>query len=108
MSDDAVTQMFYCNDCNGYIKVKLNMGLNYSVRVKCPECGREHPRTIENGMIVNDYSSNGGEVICPPKSCYSKESFTDKIKTNARDGVRMNETFWKERWLEKAERERWG
>jgi len=48
-----ITQEFYCNDCMGYFLVRLRVnGPNYKARVKCPKCGREHPRYIIDGLIT--------------------------------------------------------
>lgn len=84
---DRVWQEFYCNDCDGYIRVKLNMAINHAVKVKCPNCGREHPRGIKDGQIVDDYRREGAEVITPTASAYSKEPFTKHILKHARDGA---------------------
>ena len=102
MVDNYVTQVFYCNDCNGNIKVKLNVSLNQGVKVRCPNCKREHPRTIKDGQIVDNYSRDGAEIICPPMSCYSKKSF---IPAHSRNGIPMNSDMI-ERWVEQSERER--
>ena len=72
-----IVQEFHCNDCVGYFRVKLNMALNHSVDVVCPNCGHHHPRIIKDGVIFEG-SRNGGEEICPPKSAYSKTSIFEK------------------------------
>lgn len=107
---DRVWQEFYCNDCHGYILVKLNMALNHSVEVKCPNCGRKHPRTIRNGVIAEDVARGTPEEICPPKSAYSKEPFSKGIRPHSRTGNVINgendvrdpasDAIIKERWFE--------
>lgn len=86
---DKITQEFYCNDCDGYFRVKLNMALNRRVEIVCPNCKHHHPRGIKDGRIVEAYSPRDAstEEICPPKSAYSKESIAIKMMKNARDGV---------------------
>lgn len=98
----AVWQEFYCNDCHGYIKCKINMHLNQTVVVVCPKCGRKHPRVIKNGHIVEDGYGNGSNTneICPTMSAYSKEPFTQKMRDlryNARDGVKIEDEPGKKR-----------
>ena len=88
---------FYCNDCDGWILLKLNENLRGNFLVSCPQCGRKHPRTLkENGEVVTfateykvagktkvyidrNYKENVGEIIIPMKSAYSKKSRLDKI-----------------------------
>lgn len=48
------TTEFYCHDCGGYIRVKLDKSLNGNHVVVCPKCGHEHCRVIENGKITSD------------------------------------------------------
>lgn len=109
MSDKA-WQEFYCHRCPGgtYIRVKLNMALNYSVAVVCPMCGAKHERTIENGVLFDrSKAGNYKEEICPPKSACSKEPYTNKIKKDARNGAviekpedLVRDHIMRELWLE--------
>jgi len=102
---DRIYQEFYCNDCQGYFGVKLNMALNIDVVVVCPKCGREHPRTIENGNIYEKtYVPRRGamhkEEIIPPLSAYHKKPWTDAMKkaekgkggANRREGVPIKDS----------------
>jgi hypothetical protein len=108
--DNKIWQEFYCNDCpdGNYIMVRLNMGLNHSVEVVCPECGAKHHRTIKNGQLFDGKNGTVVEQICPPKSACSKESRTAKMFKNARDGVLVEESdadkirrdMMRERWIE--------
>lgn len=82
---ERVWQEFYCNDCHGYIRLKLNMVLNYSVVVVCPNCDRKHPRVIKDGRIYEGGNGRTADEICPPKAAYSKEAFSKHIRVNARD-----------------------
>ena len=90
---DRVWQEFYCGECQGYFRVRLNMSLNMGVEVVCPKCKHKHHRYIKDGLIYeNGRSDNKAiEEICPPLSAYSKEPLTAKmVKTKyARDGVRI-------------------
>lgn len=77
MSDKKLYQEFYCNDCDGYIVVKLNMAINRTVKVVCPECGRQHPRQIKDGHIVGDSHRENAEEIIPTKSAYHKKPMSN-------------------------------
>ncbi len=84
-----VAQEFYCNDCDGYVRLKLNMALNQRVRVVCPNCGHQHPRELRDGVIYECYHSADAETICPPKSSYSKTSLL--APKHSREGVRIDD-----------------
>lgn len=77
----SIWQEFYCNDCHGFIRIKLNVSINTAVKICCPnpKCDRHtdgHPRTIKGGMIVSDRADGPAEEICPPLSAYSKKSIS--------------------------------
>jgi hypothetical protein len=82
---------FECNDCRGFFFVNLNLWLEGDFRFVCPQCGREHPRTVKDGQLKGDpierlyadgvgkraFRNNRegyGERIIVPKSAYSKKS----------------------------------
>lgn len=114
-----IWQEFYCTKsgggCGGYFMVKLNMALDHTVEVVCPNCKHEHRRSIKEGVILEDgrYSGNVTEKIVPPKSAYSKEPKTihmkeHKTSSNERDGAVVkkkedlvrDQTMW-QRWCER-------
>lgn len=82
---------FFCNDCDGFFTVNLNLELDGDFLFVCPSCGREHPRTVKSGELAGDVieriyndgvgkrvtrnnREKVGERIIVPKSCYSKKS----------------------------------
>jgi hypothetical protein len=84
-------QEFYCNDCDGYFLVYMWLGkkAKYRADIKCPECGRLHPRYIENGRIYEDCKNRNSiarETIHGLKSTYSKEPRHNK-SIQSRDGT---------------------
>jgi len=103
---EKIWQEFFCNDCSGYFRVKLNMALNCSVEMTCPECGRKHPRRIEKGIIYEGGGGTAREEIRPPKSAYSKKAISN-IKVHAREGVvlkdseKIGNNILRESWLER-------
>lgn len=104
-----VSQEFYCNECDGYFIVRLNTKLNHEAVIRCPNCGHEHRRCVKNGEIYEQgrFSSDHKETILPTKTSYSKKPFTEEMRKNARDGVRVPDGMREEmydRWVELAER----
>lgn len=93
-SDDGkkVWQEFYCNDCDGWISIKLNVSINHSVQIVCPGpgCTRKHPRKIENGKIITG-GGTYGEEIYPPPSAYSKTPRAKGAFRGSRDGIVLEE-----------------
>lgn len=85
-----VWQEFYCGECSGYFRVRLNMAITMGVEMVCPKCGHKHHRYIENGVIFERgrQSNSAKEEICPPLSAYSKEPLTANMRNRkyARDG----------------------
>lgn len=65
------------------------MGLNITVEVRCPNCGRKHPRTIRNGILYDESSGSYKEEIIVPKSACHKEPLHKRMKKNARDGEKI-------------------
>lgn len=117
--DNKIWQEFYCGECKGYFRVKLNMALTIGVEMVCPKCQHKHHRFIKEGVIYeNGRSYNGAkEEICPPLSAYSKEPLTAKMQSatgwgDRRDGVKIEkeedlnarspiaDAMIKERWFE--------
>lgn len=113
---EKIWQEFYCGECQGYFRFRLNIILNYEVEVVCPNCQHKHRRCIENGIIYEKgrFKTNIKEEICPPKSSYSKEPLTRKMEESRhkRDGVVIDKaddfstknpaarTIIQERWFE--------
>jgi hypothetical protein len=86
----TVTQEFYCNDCDGYFRVPLNMALNIDVLMTCPNCGRKHERSIEKGVLFERWGSGDRkyvEEIAVPKTAYSKKPIHKLSRQHMRGGV---------------------
>lgn len=120
---ERVLQEFYCNDCDGYIVIKLNMAINRRIDLHCPNCNRRHPRVVDNGQIFERGGSNTAvsgevEVIRPMKSAYSKAPLTQRMRDAAKARkekryddprcavlIRSGEMdeFFRQRWKERTE-----
>ena len=46
-------QELYCHDCEKYVRFEMDLALNGNHIVKCPSCGHEHCRFVENGRITD-------------------------------------------------------
>lgn len=108
------SQEFYCGECKGYFIVRLNMALNHEVHVKCPNCGHEHRRVIQDGIIHESgrYTSDVKENVLTTMATYHKEPVTQRMKEarqwgDRRDGVEMDSESMS-RWAEVAQRETTG
>ena len=86
---DRLLQEFYCNECRGYFRVKINTALNnYKIIMVCPNCQHEHYRMIVDGHIEDKSDrSTFTEKVRPPKSAYSKHSIAKAIPV--RDGAKL-------------------
>ena len=111
------SQEFYCGECRGYFIVRLNMALNHEALIKCPNCGHEHQRCVNNGVIYERgrFANSVKETVRPMKSSYSKKPRTKAMEEaheknsyrDRRDGVKMSRQQLS-RWAEIADRESTG
>ena len=90
---DRVWQEFYCTKsgggCGKYILIRLNMALNRTVEIVCPNCGHKHQRVIKNGVIkeTGRFDNKPAEEICPPPSAVSDESIAKEGQGSERDAA---------------------
>jgi hypothetical protein len=106
--DNKVWQEFYCNDCQGYFTVKINLALSCRIKLECPNCKHQHPRVVKDGKIFEHAEGvpNYEEVIVTTKSNYSKEPKHAKIKRDARNGEVFDsadsarDAYMRELWIE--------
>lgn len=95
---------FYCQICNKYFDVKLNMSLNGNHRVHCPnpECGHIHFRKIENGVITGDRFTEGchDEIIVDDLRPM-EASCRDNQKETIEEATQTGKGFLKRLWSEK-------
>jgi len=81
-------QEFYCNDCDGFFFIYLQIDFNdRGVVIKCPKCNREHPRNIIGGKIIDDgRHSQSKNIVCGLLSTWSKNP-RSAITKFARDSI---------------------
>jgi hypothetical protein len=99
-----VVQEFYCNKCNGYFRVTLNMALNIRVLLECPECHRQHERDIKDGVIrevSKEFKTK--DIVIATRSTYSKTPVLVASKPGMRNGCVVgdpNRDLINDRWNE--------
>lgn len=102
----TVHQEFYCNECDGYFMVPLNMALNINVIVNCPnpDCRHQHRRHIRDGVLKDQHRSGGTvQDILIPRSAYRKEPLHRKSRRYMRDGQVVSDPsrdLVQDRWSE--------
>ena len=110
---DRKSEEFYCNECQGYFIVRLNLALDHEVEIVCPQCKHKHRRCIKDGHIfeVGRFNTESKEEIMPTIATYSKEphskAMQDAHKSHGsrRDRVPYRPPMY-DRWLDVAARER--
>ena len=118
---DKIWQEFYCGECNGYIRIKLNMQLNCEIEFVCPgksgKCGHKHRRVIRDGIIRENgrFANEPKFELVPTQSAYSKEPWTSQMKKAAeknhhsgrREGVPITKESPRDAFSEQQFRDRW-
>src|ERR1700690_528754 len=63
-------QEIHCHNCDKYVQFTLDLSMNGNHVLKCPNCGHEHCRVVENGKITDTRwdQRNGVFVGAPPNS----------------------------------------
>ena len=58
-------QELYCHDCEKYVQFDMDLELDGNYVLKCPNCGHEHCRIVEDGEItgIRWDSRNGIQTI---------------------------------------------
>jgi DNA-directed RNA polymerase subunit RPC12/RpoP len=46
-------QELHCHDCGKYVQFEIDLTLNGNHVLECPNCGHEHCRKVENGVITD-------------------------------------------------------
>jgi predicted nucleic acid-binding Zn-ribbon protein len=103
-----VKHEFHCSGgCGKYFDFVLNMSLNGSYRLHCPNCGHIHYRVVKNGHITEDRFTDSPdsltiEDLFPMKSScrdYQKDKAEDLACSADERGLRgFMHRLWKERF----------
>jgi hypothetical protein len=134
-NSQKVYQEFNCpvsgGGCGGYIMLKLSINFTGVVRVICPNCKHEHGRCVENGHIIEHWTTQSHHLtqhrndktdheIIPTMAAFSKTPRTTSYmkKTKLKSGVNertavvvtklsdLGDPLLRESWLQKFGGER--
>lgn len=105
---DRIYQEFYCGECEGFIRLSINSGVNHEFWFECPNCKHQHQRVIRDGRIYENgrFKDEPKFEIIVPKSAYSKEPWTEHMKSKTKYDERRDAAPLDERWLQIVARER--
>lgn len=69
-------QEIYCHACGQYVQFDIDLSLNGNHVFKCPNCGHEHCRVVDNGRITGERwdSRNGGMTYTVTNVTFSNTS----------------------------------
>lgn len=78
-------QELHCHECQQYVQFDIDVSLNGNHVLECPNCGHEHCRVVEDGIITDirwasrngptyGYSGLGGNITATTISTY--DSYT--------------------------------
>ena len=78
-------QEIYCHGCGNYVQFDIDMNLNGNHVLKCPKCGHEHCRVVENGVVTDDRwdSRNGNTYNVTSTITYSAISTWTTYSSNS-------------------------
>ncbi len=69
VEDRIESQELHCHECGLYVQFRLDMNMNGAHVLNCPNCGHEHCRVVENGIITDDrWDQRNGELNTYPIS----------------------------------------
>lgn len=54
MDERIERQELFCHACEQYVQFPLDLSISGNHVLKCPNCGHEHCRVVENGRITGD------------------------------------------------------
>jgi hypothetical protein len=59
-------QELHCHECDKYVQFDLDLSINGNHVLNCPNCGHEHCRVVEDGVITDDrWDSRNYTYIIP-------------------------------------------
>ena len=97
-----IKKEFYCNECQKYFDVKLNMALNGNHRVHCPNCGHIHYREIKDGVITGvRFDTNPHNILVDdifPMRASCRDYQTETKEENLLTAKGIITQSWKDRF----------
>lgn len=57
-------QELHCHDCDRYVQFDIDVELNGNHVLNCPNCGHEHCRVVNDGIISDQrWDSRNGNIV---------------------------------------------
>jgi hypothetical protein len=77
LNDDSVErQELYCHACNGYVRFNIDTALDGNHTIICPNCGHEHYRLVNKGVITDiRWKSSGIQYYCTAATWISSTAY---------------------------------
>jgi predicted RNA-binding Zn-ribbon protein involved in translation (DUF1610 family) len=87
--DDAVErQELHCHACDKYVQFDIDLSLNGNHVFNCPNCGHEHCRVVQNGIITDArWDRRNGPTIQVP-------TFNLTYSTGSTSALMSQTTYW--------------
>ena len=74
-------QEIHCHNCNKYVQFNLDLAMNGNHVLKCPNCGHEHCRVVNDGKISDTrWDQRNGKFVGAPPNQMPVHAVTGNIK----------------------------
>lgn len=60
-----VNQELYCHNCNRYVQFRIDEELDGQHTIVCPNCGHEHYRYVNKGVISEQRWASSNQQVYP-------------------------------------------
>lgn len=91
-------QELYCHNCDRYVQFNMDLSINGNHVLTCPNCGHEHCRVVQDGLITGDRWDSRNPVLVPVASATWTIASSYSTYTNAASG----NSFLYSSWLNSA------
>jgi hypothetical protein len=100
-------QELWCHECHNYVQFDIDLSLNGNHVLNCPNCGHEHCRVVEDGIITGERwdsrNNSQSNITYYPVSTsgitFSSSSTYDMYKSSYGTGVSTGNLFTYGSWM---------
>ena len=57
---EKTKQELHCHGCNKYVQFEIDVSWDGAYTIPCPDCGHEHYRMVQKGVITSQRWKNSG------------------------------------------------
>lgn len=80
---NKVRQELWCHECQRYVQFEIDIELNGKHVIICPNCGHEHCRIVNNGVITEErWESRNGQQIPTNANLYFTNPASIQVYSN--------------------------